>query len=81
VGRILKRVGWERTDYDSMSSVYDCGRAMPEEWVGEWRQALSELLDDIEGPVLDVGAGTGIWTSFISDWFGVDVIGLEPSPV
>lgn len=68
---------WEPTDYDAMSRVYDAGRAMPEEWVSEWRKVLAEL--GIAGPVADVGSGTGIWASFLSEWFEVDVIGIEPS--
>lgn len=70
---------WARTDYDAMSAVYDQGRAMPEEWVAEWRSALRDSLTDLTQPVLDVGAGTGIWASFIASWFDVNVVGLEPS--
>lgn len=52
---------------------------MPEEWVTEWRAALGDFLSEVTGPVLDVGAGTGIWASFIATWFDVNVVGLEPS--
>lgn len=62
-----------------MSAVYDAGRAMPEEWVTDWREALSPHLGKTEGPVLDVGAGTGIWATFIAEWFDCRVLGLEPS--
>ncbi len=31
------------------------------------------------GPILDVGAGTGIWTEALVDWFDWPVVGLEPS--
>lgn len=72
-------MGWERTDYDAMATVYDSGRAMPEEWVAEWQMALQSHLAGVSRPVLDVGAGTGIWASFIATWLDVDVVGLEPS--
>jgi len=70
---------WERTDYDEMARVYDAGRAMPEEWVGEWRSALGDYLADIRGPVVDVGSGTGIWAKFMADWLELHVVGVEPS--
>lgn len=70
---------WERTDYDTMSRVYDAGRAMASEWVEEWRAVLTPYLADLDGHVADVGSGTGIWASFITGWFGVPVIGIEPS--
>ena len=70
---------WEPTDYDAMSQSYDAGRAMPEEWVAGWRFVLAEFLAEIRRPVVDVGSGTGIWAKMIADWFGVDVVGVEPS--
>ena len=70
---------WERTDYDLMSRVYDAGRAMPGEWVSEWRKAMAPHLRNPGAPILDVGAGTGIWAAFIADWFDREVVGLEPS--
>ena len=30
-------------------------------------------------PVLDVGSGTGIWSNAFAMWFGVRVVGVEPS--
>lgn len=62
-----------------MASVYDAGRATPEESVSHWRSALTPFLEGVAGPVADVGSGTGIWASFMAKWFDVDVIGIEPS--
>lgn len=62
-----------------MSQVYDAGRAVPEEWVREWRDAVAPFLADVEGPVADIGAGTGIWSSFLADWFDIEVVAVEPS--
>lgn len=70
---------WTPTDYDSMSRVYDAGRAMPAERVTEWRAAMSPLLSDLTHPVADVGSGTGIWALFMAEWFDTDVVGVEPS--
>jgi ubiquinone/menaquinone biosynthesis C-methylase UbiE len=70
---------WKPTDYDAMARIYDAGRATPQEWVHEWRSALSEYLTGIKLPVADVGSGTGIWAKLIADWFDTDVVGIEPS--
>lgn len=78
-GPTLMKMGWEPTDYDAMSKVYDAGRAMPEEWVAEWRAAVAVHLSGLSPPVADVGSGTGIWAFFMAHWFGADVIGIEPS--
>jgi SAM-dependent methyltransferase len=32
------------------------------------------------GPVLDVGAGTGIWSAALARWTGRDVVAVEPAP-
>ncbi len=68
-----------RTDYDAMARVYDVGRAMPEAWVVEWRAALEPWLTHVGTPVADIGSGTGIWASFIADWFDLEVVAIEPS--
>lgn len=62
-----------------MARVYDAGRAMPQQWVVEWRSALEPLLASIRRPIVDVGSGTGIWAAFIADWFDLEVVGVEPS--
>ena len=69
----------ERVDYDRMASVYDTGRGVPEEWLLEWRAAVTPHLAGVTGPVLDVGSGTGIWSFLLAKWFDVDVLALEPS--
>ena len=62
-----------------MSRTYDSGRATPEEWAHEWRSAITEYLTANQRPLADVGSGTGIWAKLIAEWFGIDVIGIEPS--
>lgn len=32
------------------------------------------------GPVLDVGAGTGVWSSALAGWTGRGVVAIEPAP-
>lgn len=74
-----RRDEWIRTDYDAMSAVYDKGRAMPAEWVDEWRTAVTPYLEGLDAPVADIGAGAGIWSAFIASWFAQQVVAIEPS--
>ncbi|MGH9245715.1 MAG: class I SAM-dependent methyltransferase [Acidimicrobiales bacterium] len=69
-----------RIDYDRAAVTYDQGRAHPLPVFAEWRQRLGEYLPlAARGPVLDVGAGTGIWANAIAEWFEIPVVAVEPS--
>jgi ubiquinone/menaquinone biosynthesis C-methylase UbiE len=68
-----------RMDYDGrIATVYDRGRAVPLDGLTAWRTALAHYLPPESGlPVLDVGAGTGLFAVALAEWFGVDVIAVE----
>jgi ubiquinone/menaquinone biosynthesis C-methylase UbiE len=70
-----------RIDYDGrIATVYDRGRAVPLDGLAAWRAALAHYLPPASGlPVLDVGAGTGLFAVALAEWFGVDVIAVEPA--
>jgi ubiquinone/menaquinone biosynthesis C-methylase UbiE len=68
-----------RIDYDRMAPSYDRGRALSPEAAEEWRLALSDYLSPPEGPLLDLGSGTGVWSVLLADWFDIDVVAIEPS--
>jgi SAM-dependent methyltransferase len=69
-----------RVDYDRMAPRYDRARAIALEGLEDWRAALAGRLDVGGGlPLLDLGAGTGLWAVALAGWFGVRVIGVEPS--
>jgi ubiquinone/menaquinone biosynthesis C-methylase UbiE len=69
-----------RVDYDQMAAVYERSRAMPLEALEEWRAALAGYLPSVSGlPVLDLGAGTGLFAAALATWFEVRVVGVEPS--
>jgi ubiquinone/menaquinone biosynthesis C-methylase UbiE len=67
-------------DFNGISGVYDSGRSLAPEGLAEWRAALAGLAPGPdEPPLLDLGAGTGIWSSAFADWFGTRVVAVEPA--
>src|SRR5918911_742976 len=70
-----------RIDYDGdIATVYDRGRAIPLDGLTAWRTALARYLPPASGlPVLDLGAGTGLFAVALAEWFGVEVIAVEPA--
>jgi SAM-dependent methyltransferase len=45
-----------------------------------WREPVArELAGAPPGPILDVGAGTGIWSGHLAEWSGRPVVAVEPS--
>ena len=69
-----------RVDYDQLAASYDRGRGMPLEGLEGWRAALAAYLPPASGrPVLDLGAGTGLFAAAIATWFDARVVGVEPS--
>jgi len=73
-----------RVDYDRMAPDYLDGRALPAAGMAPWRDEIARWLpapgDPVRrSPVLDLGAGTGQFAAAIANWFGVQVIAVEPS--
>jgi ubiquinone/menaquinone biosynthesis C-methylase UbiE len=69
-----------RVDYDQMAASYDRGRALPLEGLAGWRVALAAWLPPPGGlPVLDLGAGTGLFATAVATWFEIAVVAMEPS--
>ena len=52
---------------------------MPLEQLEPWRAFLGAFFDPGAGPLLDIGAGTGLWTRALVTWFDAEVVALEPS--
>jgi ubiquinone/menaquinone biosynthesis C-methylase UbiE len=69
-----------RPDYNSIASSYHRTRSYREEAAEPWHLAVARHLQGVVDSVLDVGAGTGIWSVLLRRWFGVLVVGIEPSP-
>ena len=69
-----------RVDYDRMSARFDEGRSLSADALTAWRDALAPYLPPKNGlPLLDLGCGTGRFAAILAGWFGVRVIGVEPS--
>lgn len=67
--------------YDERSAAaFAATRHLPAEGLASWRAAVSRHLPVGPGDrVLDVGAGTGAWAAAFRDWYGVDVLAVEPA--
>jgi ubiquinone/menaquinone biosynthesis C-methylase UbiE len=68
-----------RVDYDEMSQRYNAGRHLDDWQVEPLRPVLAGLLPEATETLLDLGSGTGQWSGRLARWFGVDVVGVEPS--
>lgn len=67
-------------DYDQVAVVYDTDRAVALQTREPWRVALARYLPPASAlPVLDLGAGTGLFAAAIAHWFDTNVIAVEPS--
>jgi SAM-dependent methyltransferase len=68
------------TDYEKMAPRYDKGRALPLESLDGWRRAIVPYLPATgRRPIIDIGCGTGLWAEAFTQWFGVSIIGIDPS--
>jgi ubiquinone/menaquinone biosynthesis C-methylase UbiE len=65
---------------EQVASAFRDSREIPREGLSEWREAIRRHLDPKPGMTLrDLGAGTGAFTDAFVDWFGVNVVAVEPS--
>jgi ubiquinone/menaquinone biosynthesis C-methylase UbiE len=68
-----------RINYDIEAERYQVGRQVPLDHLADWKDASGKYLAGGTEPILDLGAGTGIWMHAFSTWFAKPVIGVEPS--
>jgi len=72
-----------RVDYDRMAATYDAGRGRAPEQRAAWRAALTPYFPPrcacAGATVLDLGAGTGAWSTLLAAWFELRVVAVEPS--
>jgi len=68
-----------RVDYDSEAEHYHAGRGVPLDHLDGWHRAIRSYFTRSEAPILDIGAGTGIWSNAFVTWFSSPVVAVEPS--
>lgn len=70
-----------KVDYDDrLYACYHSGRAHDESVMQMWRRTLRRIVGDRTGlTILDLGSGTGRFSSLLADEFAANVIGVEPS--
>lgn len=72
-------MGWRHYD-DERASAFDEERAAPDEDLSEVRVVVVRELTGLPlRLVIDVGAGTGLWSDRLARWLGLPVIAVEPS--
>ncbi|MFC3502096.1 class I SAM-dependent methyltransferase [Micromonospora krabiensis] len=65
---------------DTDAAAFAATRELPHSGLHRWRHAVQQHLRPRTGTtVLDLGAGTGAWAAAFTDWYGVRVVGVEPS--
>src|SRR5438270_2356336 len=70
-----------RISYDEQTAAaFKAVREVPRDGLSAWREAVRRHLRPSPGMTLvDIGAGTGAFTTAFSDWFGLSVLAVEPS--
>jgi SAM-dependent methyltransferase len=73
--------GVARISYDRRTAAaYKAVREVPRDGLSEWREAVRRHLRPAPGmTLLDIGAGTGQFSTAFSGWFELRVVAVEPS--
>ncbi len=66
-------------DYSRAAAVYEKGRALSAADLNRWEAAVGGFVGPGRAVVLDLGAGTGIFTRAWISWGAKRVIACEPS--
>src|SRR6185437_11031372 len=65
---------------DGTAAAFKAVREIPRAALEEWHEAVGRHLRPSPGMTLvDIGAGTGAFSSAFGDWFGLRVLAVEPS--
>lgn len=65
---------------DQTAAAFKAVREVPRDGLDRWREAVRRHLRPLPGmTVADIGAGTGVFATAFSDWFGLSIAAVEPS--
>jgi ubiquinone/menaquinone biosynthesis C-methylase UbiE len=69
-------------DYQQVARPYGDGRALAAGVLAIWRTAVAPHVSSERGNrlgVLDLGAGTGVFARAWAEWYGADVVAVDPA--
>lgn len=71
----------QRFDYDrsNVDRVYDEARALPDETLQVWLEAIAEVAAAPVRVILDLGCGSGRFTPSLARRFSAEAVGVDPS--
>jgi SAM-dependent methyltransferase len=77
----IRRHDMARIPYDDQTAAaFKAVREVPRAGLGHWRAAIRRHLSPSPGmTVADIGAGTGAFAAAFRDWFGLNILAVEPS--
>jgi len=62
------------------AEAFQAARQVSSNGLAGWREAVARHLAPCPGMrLLDLGAGTGMWATAFVEWYGIDVVAVEPS--
>jgi len=72
----LARISYD----DQTATAFKAVREVPLDGLASWQEAVRRHLRPSPAMTLvDIGAGTGAFAAAFGDWFGLDIIAVEPS--
>jgi SAM-dependent methyltransferase len=69
----------QHVDYERVAHRYHANRALGDEQLAGWREAVTARLPRPDPIVLDLGSGTGVFVDAWRAWGARQVVALEPS--
>ncbi len=68
-------------EFGPIAGAYERGRVLSDGAFAAWREAIEpHVRTPLDAPILDLGCGTGMWSTMLAQWFDASVLGVEPAP-
>ena len=67
-------------EFGPIANTYERNRMLSDDAFAAWRTAIAPYITGrLTGSILDVGAGTGMWSTLLARWFEASVLAVEPA--